>query len=58
LLNDRLDQALGRVGESFSPLLPHVSYRVSAVLAEPISALRGWDYRWGAESVPTSLAIY
>ena len=38
LLNDRLDQALGRAGESFSPLLPHVSYRVSAVLAEPISA--------------------
>src|SRR6266576_2476536 len=27
-------------------------------LAEPIAALRGWDYRWGAESVPTSLAIY
>jgi len=27
-------------------------------LADPIAALRGWDYRWGAESVPTSLAIY
>src|SRR5213079_2805214 len=27
-------------------------------LAEPIAALRGWDYRWGAESVPTSLAVY
>jgi len=27
-------------------------------LAEPIAALRGWDYRWGAESVPTSLAIF
>src|SRR5438552_8295426 len=31
---------------------------LKAKLAEPISALRGWDYRWGAESVPTSLAIY
>src|SRR2546430_263447 len=30
---------------------------LKAKLAEPIAALRGWDYRWGAESVPTSLAI-
>jgi len=29
-----------------------------ARLAEPIAALRGWDYRWGAQSVPTSLAVY
>ena len=27
-------------------------------LAEPIAALRAWDYRWGAESVPTSVAVY
>jgi len=27
-------------------------------LAEPVSVLRGWDYRWGAESVPTSVAVY
>jgi acyl-homoserine lactone acylase PvdQ len=27
-------------------------------LAEPVAALRGWDYRWGANSVPTSLAVY
>lgn len=38
LLNDRLDQALGRAGESFTPLLPHAPYRASAVLAEPISS--------------------
>jgi protein ImuB len=38
LLNDRLDQALGRAGESFSPLLPHAPYRAHTVLAEPISA--------------------
>ncbi len=29
-----------------------------ARLAGPISALRGWDYRWGAESVPQTLAMF
>ncbi|HVH66754.1 MAG TPA: penicillin acylase family protein [Gemmatimonadales bacterium] len=27
-------------------------------LAEPIATLRAWDYRWGAASVPTSLAVF
>jgi acyl-homoserine-lactone acylase len=27
-------------------------------LAEQIGALRGWDLRWGAASVPTSLAVF
>ena len=27
-------------------------------LAEPIAALKGWDYRWASNSVPTSLAVY
>jgi acyl-homoserine-lactone acylase len=27
-------------------------------LAAPIAALRGWDYRWGTNSVPTSLAVF
>jgi acyl-homoserine-lactone acylase len=27
-------------------------------VAEPIEALRAWDYRWSAGSVPTSLAVY
>lgn len=27
-------------------------------LAEPIAALRGWDYRWSTDSVPTSLAMF
>ncbi|HEX3943691.1 MAG TPA: DUF6504 family protein [Rhizomicrobium sp.] len=36
-LNGRLDQALGRTGESFTPLLPHAPYRANAVLADPIS---------------------
>jgi acyl-homoserine lactone acylase PvdQ len=29
-----------------------------AKLAEPIAALRAWDYRWGVESVPTALAVF
>jgi acyl-homoserine-lactone acylase len=31
---------------------------VRANLAEQIAALRGWDFRWDASSVPTSLAMY
>jgi acyl-homoserine-lactone acylase len=29
-----------------------------ALLAEPIAALRTWDYRWAAASVPTTLAVH
>ncbi|HEY3742149.1 MAG TPA: penicillin acylase family protein [Bryobacteraceae bacterium] len=29
-----------------------------AKLAEQIRVLRAWDYRWGAKSVPTSLAVF
>jgi acyl-homoserine lactone acylase PvdQ len=31
---------------------------IKAKLAEPIATLRAWDYRWGARSVPTSLAVF
>ncbi len=31
---------------------------LKAKLAEPIAALRGWDYRWSTESVPTALAVF
>ncbi len=31
---------------------------LKAKLAGPIEALRGWDYRWSAASVPTSVAVY
>jgi acyl-homoserine-lactone acylase len=27
-------------------------------LAEPVAALRGWDYRWSVGSVPNSLAVF
>jgi len=30
---------------------------LKAKLAGPIAALRGWDYRWSADSVPTALAM-
>ena len=29
-----------------------------ARLAGPVGLLRGWDYRWGADSMPTSLAVF
>ncbi|HEV2085175.1 MAG TPA: penicillin acylase family protein, partial [Gemmatimonadales bacterium] len=31
---------------------------LKATLAEPMAALRRWDYRWSAGSVPTSIAVY
>ena len=31
---------------------------LKASLAEQIAALGGWDYRWSASSVPTSLGVY
>jgi acyl-homoserine-lactone acylase len=27
-------------------------------LAEPVAALRGWDYRWGVDSIPNTLGIF
>jgi acyl-homoserine-lactone acylase len=27
-------------------------------LTQPVAVLRGWDFRWAASSVPTSLAVY
>ena len=31
---------------------------LKAKLAEPIAALKAWDYRWSATSIPTSLAVF
>lgn len=31
---------------------------LKAKLAEPVAALRGWDYKWSAGSVPQSLATF
>jgi len=42
--------------KSYDNLLP--SDPIKASLAAPIAALRGWDYRWGTNSIPTSLAVF
>jgi acyl-homoserine-lactone acylase len=34
------------------------SHPLKSKLAEPIAALKGWDYRWAVDSVPTSVAIF
>jgi acyl-homoserine-lactone acylase len=31
---------------------------MKATLAAPIATLRGWDYRWGTNSIATSLAVF
>ena len=31
---------------------------LKAKLAEPIAQLKGWDHRWGVDSIPTSVAIF
>jgi acyl-homoserine lactone acylase PvdQ len=31
---------------------------LKASLADPIAALRPWDYRWAANSIPTSVAVF
>ncbi len=52
---------------AFEPLVPALlraydgtpaSDPLKAALSEQIAALRGWDLRWSAESVPTSLAVF
>jgi acyl-homoserine-lactone acylase len=34
------------------------SHPLKSKLAEPIAALKKWDYRWAVDSVPTSVAIF
>ena len=31
---------------------------LKAKLREPVGLIRGWDYRWSVESVPTSIAVF
>ncbi len=50
------DDLLPGLFESYDAAAPGDSLK--ARLAGPVAALRGWDRRWGAESVPTSLAVY
>ena len=65
---DRLrDAAFDSYLPAFARLLPPLlaawdsaprSDSLRAALAQPIAALRAWDYRWSASSVPTALAVY
>jgi acyl-homoserine-lactone acylase len=52
---------------AFAELVPHLltawdkapaSHRLKRRLEAPVAALRGWDYRWGVQSVPNSLAVF
>lgn len=66
-----LDGLIARAYDSyltaFEPLVPAVLKDWDALpegdalktrLAGQVAALRGWDLRWSADSVPTSLAVY
>lgn len=67
-----LDGLIHQVGfDSYQPWFTHTvpalikaydaapaSDALKAKLKEPIDALRGWDDRWGVDSVQTSLAVY
>jgi acyl-homoserine-lactone acylase len=61
------DAAFDSYLPAFAALIPLVAQAYDAApdgdpqkarLAEPIAALRGWDFRWAAASVPTALAVY
>ena len=61
------DAAYDSYQPAFEPLVPALltaydrapaSHPLKTPLAEQIALLRDWDYRWGVESVETSLAIY
>jgi acyl-homoserine-lactone acylase len=65
-LQGLIDAAFDPYLPAFARLTPRLIAAYDAVapndpfkaqLAEPIAALRGWDDRWGAESVPTSLSV-
>ena len=52
---------------AFEPMVPQLlrafertpaSHPLKAKLTEQIAMLKSWDYRWSAESVPTSLAVF
>ncbi len=44
-----------RLIAAYDALAPNDPFKPQ--LAEPIAALRSWDYRWSADSVPTSLSV-
>jgi acyl-homoserine-lactone acylase len=66
-LNGLVDAAYDSYQPTFAQLVPTLiaaydrapaSHPLKRRLAEPVAALRGWDCRWGVQSVPTSLAVF
>ena len=66
-LSSLIDAAFDSYLTAFEPTIPALVASYDALpasdelkpkLAEPIAALRGWDLRWAATSVPTSLAVF
>ena len=66
-LSSLIDAAYDSYLPAFEPLIPALlrsydetpaSNALKGELADQIEVLRGWDYRWGVESVATSLATY
>jgi len=69
--NFTLDSLIGAAFDSYLPWFERAmpaliqawdqdqdSDLLKAKLAEQIQLLRSWDYRWGVDSVPTSLAVF
>src|SRR5688572_15317557 len=66
-LNGLVDAAYDSYQPAFETSMPPLlkawddapaDHPLKAKLREPIELLRGWDYRWGASSVPTSLGVF
>jgi acyl-homoserine-lactone acylase len=63
LVEAAYDSYLPAFEQSIPPLVraweaAPADHPLKAKLREPIELLRGWDYRWGVSSVPTSLAVF
>ena len=63
LIGAAFDPYLTAFAQLIPPLLAAydqtpASNPLHAKLADQIAALRGWDFRWSATSVPTALAVY
>jgi acyl-homoserine lactone acylase PvdQ len=66
-LSSLIDSAYDSYLPAFEDLIPTLvqaydrtadTNPLKAQLAEPMEVLREWDFRWGVESVPTSLGIF
>ena len=63
LIEGAYDSYLPAFAEQLPPLIKAyealpASDPLKKTLAEPMAMLRGWDYRWASDSVPTSLAVF